>query len=92
VYDFKKYYYDETYDTQKKEMIKKVLMDILSAEATSNDEKRLLCYAAFIVSDIGLIEAKPIIEKIAVDESLKNFRYYGKIKLALEKIDKIKSV
>ncbi len=89
VYDFKRFYYDETYDTQKKEMIKKVLMDILTTKATSHDEKRLLCYAAYIASDIGMLDAKPIIENIATDESLKKFRYYDKIKHALKKLDKL---
>lgn len=85
VYDFKKYYYEETYDAQKKEMIKRALMDILSTKATSNNEKRLLCYVAYILSDIGVIEAKQIIEEIAADESMKKSRYYNKIKSALEK-------
>lgn len=84
LYDFKNEYY-ETSTSEKKEMIKQALMDILTTESSSLNSKRLICYVAYIASDIGLTEAKPVIYKMIADESFKKTNDYGKLLRALEK-------
>ena len=68
-YPFKRLYYDQIADENKKEIVRKVILDILTTR-DSLSSKRLRCFAAYIASDIGLMEAKPIVEKMASDRSL----------------------
>lgn len=84
LYDFKTEYYERS-NSDKKEMIKQSLMDILTTDSTYLNWKRLRCYAAYISSDIGLTEAMPVIEKMAADEVFKKCNYYGILLLSLEK-------
>jgi HEAT repeat protein len=85
LYDFKRFFYDETNDLQKKEMIKKVLLEILSKKYLL-PQKRLRSSAAYIAADIGMMEAKPYIEKIAAEKRIKSSHYYRIFEMALEKL------
>ncbi len=83
IYDFKKEFYGVS-SPEKKEMIKQALTDILT-NFRHLKQKRLLCDAAYIASDIGLLEAKPIIERMVLDKSLRKSKEYGTLLRALEK-------
>lgn len=85
VYDFKRFFYDETNDLQKKETIKKILLEILSTKSLL-PQKRLRAFAAYASADIGMMEAKPYIEKIAAEKSIRNSQYYDIFAMALEKL------
>jgi len=67
-YRFKYAYYKGIKDEAKKNIVKQVLLDILNSD---NLKRENLKYrAAYVASDIGLAEAKPIVEKLAMDKSL----------------------
>ncbi|MBN1474480.1 MAG: hypothetical protein JW914_07695 [Syntrophaceae bacterium] len=67
-YDFKDYYYSDLTNIEKKELIKRALMEILTDISVYTDRHR--CYAAYFASIIGLADAKPIAEKMESKESI----------------------
>jgi hypothetical protein len=65
---FKYAYYNKITDEAKKNLVHKVIIEMLSAEGIENNNIR--CRAAYIASEIGLTEAMPVVEKLAMDKSL----------------------
>lgn len=90
-YDFKRFYFDKIINTEKKEMIKKIIMDIITTESTHSHITRLCSNAIFVASDIVLTEAIPIIDKLILltKEDSGDGR---RCKLALEALKSGKSV
>ena len=67
-YNFKDYYYSDVTNIEKKKLIKKALMEILTGISVYTERHR--CYAAYFASIIGLADAKPIAEKMKFKESI----------------------
>jgi hypothetical protein len=65
---FKESYYNDLTNVEKKELIRKALMEILTDMSAYSQRHR--CYAAYFASIIGLVEAKPIVERMVSDESI----------------------
>jgi hypothetical protein len=86
LYDFKEEYFERS-SLQKKEMIRQAIMDILITDSTYLNWKRLRCYAAYIASDIKLMIAKPVIEKMSANECFKKSKDYGVLLRALDKFN-----
>lgn len=72
-YSFKDYYYSDVTNIEKKELIKKALMEILTDISVYTERHR--SYAAYFASIIGLTEAKPLVENIAADKSMTKDKY-----------------
>ncbi len=89
MYDFKRFYYDKISDPDKKEMVKKVLLEILTTRCWWLPRKKRLCSAAYVAGAIGIVEAKPIIEKMASEEFFKRHSGYHLIVHALEKLKRL---
>jgi hypothetical protein len=68
-YRFKYVYYYDIKDNVKKKLVEQALNDILIAD---NLEYKIIKYrAAYVASDLGLVEAKPIVERLVMDKSLR---------------------
>lgn len=65
-YDFRRFYFDKIRNPEKKEMIKRIIMDIITTESTHSHITRLCSNAVFVASDIGLTEAIPLVEKLVL--------------------------
>lgn len=85
LYFFKPDYYEKTLDPEKKGLIRKIILEILSTKSLL-PQKRLRAFAAYVAADIGMTEAKPCIEKIAVEKSIQNSHYHRIFEMALEKL------
>jgi hypothetical protein len=83
-YLFKERYYDKIIDNEKRELVKKALLDILTTKYIFS-RKKLRCFAAYISSDIGLVDAKSHIERLASDKSVQNSCLLLLLERALEK-------
>lgn len=76
-YSFNEYYYSGAIPNDKKVLIQQVLMDILGNPLSYSLRQR--CVSAYFASDIGLNEAKPIIEKMADEKAIKKDTAYSRL-------------